>query len=186
MRRLLPLILISVLLTLSIGCANSVVQSPAPETIISPTQSMPVEPTAAPQSGKVSIELQNAPEDTTWIAPGKVNISNLYPGAQAEYPVTIHNGNNKATTFAVSARIPDYTAEGYEKFPSDYFAWVTIADTSPVLSPKETRDILVIVKMPDNVKSLGKKLEVWISVIDASQIGTVRTELCSRWLVATQ
>lgn len=38
------------------------------------------------------------PVDRTWISPGKVSIANFYPGGQAEYPITVHNGNGDLPT----------------------------------------------------------------------------------------
>lgn len=177
---------------LLVGCAAPVA-APPPEMpqVAEPTPEPEI--TLEPERVSVSVMegvmegvLEGAPEDATWIAPGKVFVGNLYPGAQAEYPITIHNGNDEPTTFAISARIPDHVDEGYVKFPASYCAWVTITASSPVLAPKETRDILVIVRMPETAYPSGEKLEVWISVIDASQTGFVRTELCSRWLITTQ
>lgn len=38
---------------------------------------------------------QQPPDDTTWISPAKVNIDNFHEGATAEFPLTIHCGNQE-------------------------------------------------------------------------------------------
>ena len=162
--RILTICLLVILLLLG-GCSNTP-QPPASDTKSGVV--LPGEP----------------PADRTWISPGKVNIGNFYPGARAEYPITIHNGADTKTSFSVTYRYPDHVGEGYVKPPLEVQDWVIIADSTPVLMPKETRDILVVLEMPKDSKVFAPKWEFWISVIDTSQVGMVVTELCSRWLVA--
>lgn len=124
------------------------------------------------------------PEDMTWISPGKVKVANFYPGARAEYPITVHNGNDVATSFKISYRYPDHVEEGHFKPPPEAQNWVIIADENPVLAPRETREILVILSMPEDAAVFAEEWEFWISIIDNSQVGIVKTELCTRWLVS--
>lgn len=123
------------------------------------------------------------PDDITWISPGKVVIGTFYPGARAEYPILIHNGNDVSATFTVTYRYPGNTAEGYAKPTEDVQDWVIIADMTPVIAPKQTEEILITLAMPDDAEVFALQWEFWISVIDTTQTGMVRTELCSRWLV---
>jgi len=123
------------------------------------------------------------PIDRTWISPGKVMVGNFYPGARAEWNLTIHNGKDTPADFAVSYRVPDYVAEGFEKAPPEAQDWVIIADPTPVLAPKETKDILVFLDMPKTAKIESKKWEFWIAVMEQTG-GMVVTEMCSRWLVS--
>ena len=128
------------------------------------------------------------PVDVTWVSPGKVEISNYYPGAKAEYPVTIHNGSVDAVTFTVAYRHPDNVATGYSEPVPETEDWIIVADATPILMPNEKRDVMIILAMPKESgvdKTLtGDKWEFWVSVRDMSQAGTVRTELCVRWLVS--
>jgi len=126
------------------------------------------------------------PVDRTWISPAKVQIGNFYPGARAEWELSVHNGNDATAEFAVVYREPDYVAEGYAEPPIEADSWVVIADSSPVLMPYETREILVALDIPANVVITADKWEFWISVKDITQGGTIQTELCSRWLVVMQ
>lgn len=126
------------------------------------------------------------PMDRTWISPAKVQIGNFYPGARAEWDLTVHNGDNTTAEFAVAYRTPDYVATGYSMPPAEASSWIIIADSSPVLMPYETRDILIALDVPVTAVIAANKWEFWISVKDVTQGGMVQTELCSRWLVAMQ
>lgn len=139
-----------------------------------------------PDSDEAVGVIEPPPElyDRTWISPGKVVVGNFYPGARAEYPVTVHNGNESSCSFTITCRPADHVDEPYVKAPSEVQDWVMIVDPTPVLEPKETKDILVVLEMPEDEEVFAPKWEFWVSVIDTTQGGVVRTELCSRWLVS--
>lgn len=144
----------------------------------------PVTPTPSAESPDASTTpAEPPPENQTWISPGKVTVADFYPGARAEYPLTIHNGEDTPCSFEVKYREPDHVATGYVKAPGVVQEWVTIADPAPVLSPKETRDILIWLEMPADADSPAPKWEFWISVKDTTQTGMIQTELCTRWLI---
>jgi len=134
----------------------------------------------------VAEPLEPPPElyDKTWISPGKVEEGNYHPGARAEWPLTIHNGNAEPARFEVRYREPSQCEEGYVKAPSIVQEWVLIAAPAPVLEGFETREILIAVVMPEDAESLGPRWEFWIAVKDVTQTGMVQTELASRWLVS--
>lgn len=123
------------------------------------------------------------PTDRTWISPGKVEVGNFYPGARAEWNLLVHNGNDVSSSFAVTYRYPDHVGEAYAKPTNEVQDWVIIADAMPVLMPRETRNIMVVLAMPEEATIFTPKWEFWISVKDITQTGMVQTELCSRWLV---
>jgi len=148
--------------------------------IIPPTET----PSPAP-TPRIDVVLPGEPPaDRTWISPGKVNIDNYYAGGRAEYPISIHNGNDGQASFSITYRIPDRIADGYSEPMVEAQDWIIIADSTPVLMPRETKDILITLEMPKNTKVNSKKWEFWISVKDTTQVGFVQTELCSRWLVS--
>jgi len=158
--------------------------APVPETPMpeAPVPEQPVE--AIDQIDQTEVVLPDEPPiNRTWVSPGKVNIGNFYPGARAEYPMTIHNGNDTNASFAVVYRYPDHVATGYVKPPIEAQDWVIIADSTPILMPKETRDVLIVLAMPEDANINDKKWEFWISIMDTTQTGNVKTELCVRWLV---
>ena len=157
------LIVISLLL---VGCAQSC-SSPTPSAESPDASTTPAEP---------------PPENQTWISPGKVEVGNFYPGARAEYSVTIHNGGDEPAEFSVTYRQPGDADEGYIIAPSAAEDWVMIADPAPLLAAKETRDVLIAVGMPKGAQA-PPKWEFWIAVKDVTQTGMVHSELACRWLV---
>jgi len=120
--------------------------------------------------------------DKTWISPGKVEVGNFYPGARAEYRISIHNGSDEPAEFSVSYRVTDNTTEGYEPAPAEAEGWVTIEDPAPVLAAKATREVLIVLEMPGDAEA-PPKWEFWIAAKDVTQTGMVQTELACRWLV---
>lgn len=156
-------------------------------------QLFPTQPSSVPSNGDSTVptptngasnsEVEELLYDRTWISPGKVHVGNFYPGARAEWSLSVHNGKDTATSFAITYRYPDHVGEGYVKPAVGVQDWVIIADPTPVLAPKETREILVVLAMPEDAVVFAPKWEFWISVMDTTQVGMVQTELCSRWLV---
>lgn len=134
-------------------------------------------------SNQVITSAFQPPDDMMWISPAKVNISNLYAGARAEWEMTLHNGNDYKTRFKVVVRDPDNVSDGYTMVNGTQKSWIVVADQTPVLAPRETRKILVSVDVPVNAKISSKAWEFWISAMDDQQQGQVITELCSRWQV---
>lgn len=120
--------------------------------------------------------------DKVWISPGKVMVGNFYPGARAEWSLSIHNGKDELAQFSVTYREPDHLIEGFVTAPAAAKDWVIIADPTPELKAKETRDVLIALKMPKDAKA-PPKWEFWIAVRDATQTGMVQTELACRWLI---
>jgi hypothetical protein len=133
----------------------------------------------------ISEETEKKLETVWWISPGKVYISNLFPGSQAEWNLRIHNEKDVANDYSVYYKIPDYTEQGYEKLPSKFGKWV-ILDSKITISPRSVGEELITIKMDKNDQASRKKYEVWIGVMDASQGGMIKTELCSRWFISTQ
>jgi hypothetical protein len=137
----------------------------------------PPEPTAA-ETTTPPPELY----DKTWISPAKVEVGNFYPGARAEYTISLHNGSDQPAEFSVGYRVSNNITEGYEPAPAAAEDWVIIADPAPVLSAKETREVLIAVEMPGDAQ-VPPRWEFWIVAKDVTQTGMVQTELACRWLV---
>lgn len=185
-------------LTISLGCISSILPSnPIPDSstvniLVSPgdnsTSSLPLvipipisSNTTSPFTSLPQYKEPNKKE--TWISPGKVNVSNYYPGALAEWPLLVHNGSSNPAGFYIAYREPSYVAEGFSKtiFPTP--SWIVVSDPTPLLSANETRSILVTLKMPVTAKNYPSRWEYWVSVIDTTRLGSIKTELCSRWLI---
>lgn len=135
----------------------------------------------------VPVDHGDAPTDSTWVSPGKVDIvvgsGATYP-VRVEYPITIYNSRYTDATFSVKFRMPDWRAEGYEAPPEGAEDWVIIADKTPLLEPREKKDILVVLDIPDKSSS-PPKWEFWITVSDTTDGGMVVAEMAIRWLVVT-
>lgn len=188
--KILAMLLILAILLVG-GCASD---DPSPPSSAIPEEIPQIEPVVPPyppdttkytetdSAPSVVILPYKPPVETTWISPGKVNIANFYGGARAEYPIEVHNGSSADSLFNIKYRIPSYTEEGYESPPAQAKDWIVIADATPVLAPQETRDILIVFEMPEGAEA-PPKWEFWVSVMEATQMGNVHTELCSRWLI---
>jgi hypothetical protein len=135
--------------------------------------------------GPTAVETTTPPPelyDKTWISPAKVEVANFYPGARAEYTISLHNGSDEPAEFSVSYRVTDNITDSYEPAPAAAQDWVTITDPAPVLAAKETREVLIVVEMPGDAQA-PPKWEFWIVAKDVTQTGMVQTELACRWLV---
>jgi hypothetical protein len=135
-----------------------------------------------PQTTQTTAKVGGTPPLTSsWISPAKVSVTNFHDGATAEYPVSIHNGNNVPTMFSVYYRIPDYPRADYALATIQQQSWVLVAEQTPILAPYETRDVTITLTMPDKALAPAPHWEFWIGVMDKTQTGMVKTELCSRW-----
>jgi len=117
----------------------------------------------------------------TWLSPGKIQVSNVLPGKRIKQSITIHNGSEDTTSFLVYYRIPDYVEGNFVAAPANAQDWIEIEETSPVLAPRETKEIQVILNLPKNIQT-PERWEFWIGVKEAQE-NMLTTELCSRWLI---
>lgn len=194
MKKLLIGFLVVAVMLLAVGClqpASPPVYTPSPEPPAPYVPPAPPTPPAVPGGETVNnggttpiLPGKPPPEDMTWISPGKVKVANFYPGARAEYPLLVHNGNDTTASFTVYYRYPDHVDSDYVKPSEEVQDWVIVADPTPVLMPRETREILIILDMPSNAEVFASNWEFWIGVMDTTQTGMVKTELCCRWLVS--
>ncbi len=157
------LILLAAVVILS-GCSSiAPISSPSSGILDTNTPTTPVLPSG-----------QKPPDTSNWISPAKVNLGNFHVGANAEYPITVHNGNSKPSKFLVQLRVADYTSAGYAPAPLDVLQdWVLIADSTPVLNALETRDIIVVITMPSKPDPL--QTQFWqIMDTGVAQLTTLR------------
>jgi len=122
-------------------------------------------------------------KDVTYIYPGKVNVDGLYPGAEADFLMKVHNGKSEAAPFVLSAYQPGSAAQGYQPMPAEYLSWVSISDANPTVPPKESKDVTITIKLPANIQVSKKSYELWIVVKDVSQTEFVQTQLALRCLI---
>jgi hypothetical protein len=120
-------------------------------------------------------------EDQTWLIPGKIQVKNTSLGDRIEQYITIHNGNNDNTAFSIYYRTPDYVENNFVTAPDVAREWLEISEESPVLAPKETKEIRVILDLPGDIQ-IPEKWEFWIGVKQGRE-SMLTAELCSRWLI---
>jgi hypothetical protein len=121
------------------------------------------------------------------IDPGKVYIDNLYPGAEADVPITIYNQNDYTTTFLVGARQPDHTETGYEPFP--HLDWISIEPEQVTIDAHENSEIMVVIIMPEDARYSGKKAEVWVRFKEQEKPDSgemIQVEIATRLLISTR
>jgi len=118
------------------------------------------------------------------IDPGKVFVDNLFPGAEADYKITVYNQNDYETTFALKVREPDYTETDYEPLP--YLDWVTITPDRVTIGAMKQSEVLVVVSMPEDAVYSGKKAETWISFMEQETEGMIKIDIASRLLISTR
>lgn len=134
--------------------------------------------------GADSSEVDQLPPEQTWISPGKYYVEGLHPGASADIPVAVFNGNEEDTTFEITVRQPSSPKPPYEPWP-----WpesVVVSTPEPTLIPGEVKPIAIELSMPEGVEYEEKMAEIWVSVIEQGQEGMVITELVTRVLIETR
>lgn len=119
------------------------------------------------------------------IDPGKVYVENLYPGAQAEYTITVYNQGDTEESYLVRPRAPDYTDPDYEPFP--YLDWITVTPEEVPVAGGGQADVTVVVRMPADADYYsGKNAEAWISFTVLNDEDMVQVELASRLFISTR
>lgn len=150
-------------------------------TVVIPPASTPVD--AIIPATNISTNTTVLVEGPPGILPGKVIVKELIPGVVSRNTITICNNSNEPTSFSVKYRYPDFVVNGYVKASSDVPNWVSMSDIFPVVPAHSYKTITISILVPENVEVPGEKWEFWIGVIDQGQTGTIKAELCQRWLV---
>ena len=139
---------------------------------------------------KKSNHAKYEPNTSTYLSPGKIEIADINGGDYGEFEVTIHNGNEELTEFALSVRspdnIPDIASGEHLALPAEYHSWFTITELSPVLEADETRSILVSVQWPETIELDPGIYEVYISMVEGGQTGMVMVELAVRVIMTME
>lgn len=112
------------------------------------------------------------------IEPAKVRIS-LPEGSKAQFPLTVYNTGDTEISCVISARSPDYTTEGHSVGNT---AWIFPSEITGMIPPQS--HVTVPIQVSPNFYNGVDKAEVWISVTNAQEKHQVKTELCSRILLA--
>lgn len=116
------------------------------------------------------------------ISPGKVYINDLSPGESGSALISVCNEEDEGTTFTVSIRQPDYTAEGYEAlWNSEYLT----SDEEVYVPANSSRQVELTISAPAGEATELKKYETWIDVREKSPEGMIATACAVRVLITT-
>jgi hypothetical protein len=143
----------------------------------------PILPTDSNSDNNDVNDVEKKMSGVTWINPGKVNVDGLYPGASGEQKIRIHNPKNTEAVFNIYRKDATRTTEGYTKLPTEYYTWIKISPSTLIVPARSTGEVLVAVTVGISDRPKLKKYETWIGVMDESQEGLVKTEICSRWMM---
>lgn len=108
-----------------------------------------------------------------------LTVTGFVPSAERIVGVVYQYGMERK--FNISYEEPHHIKEPYAMPPEEAKDWVIIADSTPVLAPEQSKEILVALVMPEKAEA-PPKWEFWVLVSRKTE-GTVQTNLASRWLV---
>lgn len=94
--------------------------------------------------------------------------------------ITIHY--TAWSEFFVRYMVSDEKRDGYAFAPQAAQDWVIIEDSTPILAPKETKEITIALDIPKGAVVPDKQWEFW-TVAGELGTGTVQKEYATRWTV---
>ena len=86
------------------------------------------------------------------------------------------------TAFFVDYMVSDTARPGAALAPKAAADWVIIEDSTPVLAPKETREIMIALDIPAAATVPYKVWEFW-TVAGETSNAAIQTQMATRWLV---
>lgn len=137
---------------------------------------------AASTKAETERDFTGAPPGT-WVYPAVVDISNMYPGARAEYVISIHNGGDSSSEFLVYYENMTGPSGDYQLAPEIVASWISVSDTHPVIEPNGIVDVLVVLEIPKDAKLDTPKWGFLVIVSQANQEGMIKVRNSSKWLV---
>lgn len=133
----------------------------------------------------------------TYITPSIVHIGDYYPGATAEFPIYIHNGESEIATFLLTLIAPGTASEGFIPATESDLDWIIVADSSPTVAPGDvevyytdegavdwpsTKKVWISLQMPEGAGSPGPTWEFWTGV-QKTKHGFIAIRLATKWQV---
>jgi hypothetical protein len=118
------------------------------------------------------------------VSPAEVRISNLSPGDEAGFNLTIHNKDEEPHVFTRAAFHPreEERRPGRAEFPDA--SWISLSPQEIEVAAGSEAEVEVTVSIPSDTKWAGKDWEIWLGVaLESSDLLTV--ELYVRLLVST-
>ncbi|MDH4068112.1 MAG: hypothetical protein OEU97_04160 [Dehalococcoidia bacterium] len=118
------------------------------------------------------------------VIPAEVRIANLPPGESEQFNLTIHNKDEIAHNFTVSAFSPpeEERREGTAEFPDD--SWISFSSPRIEIAPNSQANVMVTTAIPGGQKWAGQHWETWLAVT-AESSDLLSVKLHVRLLVST-
>jgi len=118
------------------------------------------------------------------VSPAEVHIDDLPPGETSEFELTIHNKDDLAHNFTLTAFQPpeEEMREGRAEFPDD--SWISFSSQEIEIVAKSEAAVTVTLTIPQEPKWAGKDWETWLAVT-AESGDLLAVRLYTRLLVST-
>jgi hypothetical protein len=118
------------------------------------------------------------------VIPAVVRINNLPPGETTEFQLTIHNKDEAAHDFVLTAVPPpeEEREEGRAEFPDP--SWIGFSSPEMRIAPNSTANVTVMVAIPQEARWTGQDWEIWLGVA-AESADLLGMKLFVRLLVST-
>jgi hypothetical protein len=118
------------------------------------------------------------------VSPAEAHIDDLPPGETAEFELTIHNRDETAHNFTITAFPPpeDERREGRAEFPDP--SWISFCPPQITVAASSQANATVAVAIPQEQKWAGRDWEMWLGVTPESS-DLLGVKLYVRLLVST-
>ena len=118
------------------------------------------------------------------VSPAEVHMDDLSPGEAAEFELTIHNKDELAHNFTITAfqLSEDERREGRTEFPDD--SWISFSSQEIEVSANSEANLTVTVAIPREQNWADKDRETWLGVA-AESSDLLAVNLYVRLLVST-
>jgi hypothetical protein len=125
-----------------------------------------------------------AQEVNIGVSPAEVHVDNLPPGETAEFELTIHNRDETAHNFTITAFAPpaEERREGRAEFPDPN--WISFWPPQITVAAGSQANATVTVAIPKEQKLAGRDWEIWLGVTPQSS-DLLGVKLYVRLLVST-
>lgn len=118
------------------------------------------------------------------IVPGKVNVSvnNYYDGVSKSYSLALRNNYPTGRVYYVFYKQPIRVTAGYVTAPIEAENWVSFDKQYVPVQSFGVAGVEVTLTLP-KIPNMPDKWEFWIGMTEATNVGNIKTEVCSKWLV---
>lgn len=118
------------------------------------------------------------------VSPSEVTVSNMPPGGQAAFELTVYNNDNVACVFTPLVYKPSAADRrtGKQEFPDN--SWISFSPDQVEIAANSQGQLGVILIVPDEPEWAGQDWEVWLGVTTEAK-GLFATIVYVRLYVST-